>query len=131
VPFDLELYLLRHGDAGRRTAIAASPVSSDLPLTIAGREEIAVLARSLKHLNLKFEIVYLLRKNLSNILKSDFNLVVYNRTAEKGHSLVDDELMSTFLIKANTETNARMEIAEIAKEASIPPRTATRRIEKM
>jgi phosphohistidine phosphatase len=57
VPFDLELYLLRHGDAGRRTAIAASPVSSDLPLTIAGREEIAVLARSLKHLNLKFDVI--------------------------------------------------------------------------
>lgn len=57
VLFDLELYLLRHGDAGRRTAIVAGPDSSDLPLTIAGREEIAVLARSLKQLNLKFDVI--------------------------------------------------------------------------
>jgi phosphohistidine phosphatase len=57
VLFDLELYLLRHGDAGRRTAIGAGPYSSDLPLTIAGREEIAVLARSLKQLNLKFDVI--------------------------------------------------------------------------
>jgi phosphohistidine phosphatase len=57
VLFDLELYLLRHGDAGRRTAIAVGPDSSDLPLTIAGREEIAVLARSLKQINLKFDAI--------------------------------------------------------------------------
>jgi len=55
VLFDLELYLLRHGDAGRRTAIAAG--QDDLPLTIAGKQEIAVLARSLKHLNLKFDAI--------------------------------------------------------------------------
>ena len=55
--FDLELYLLRHGDAGRRTAIAAGQDSGDLPLTIAGKEEITVLARSLKHLNLKFDAI--------------------------------------------------------------------------
>jgi len=39
VLFDLELYLLRHGDAGRRTAIAAGQNSGDLSLTIAGRDE--------------------------------------------------------------------------------------------
>ena len=55
--FDLELYLLRHGDAGRRTSIAAGQDSGDLPLTIAGKEEITVLARSLKHLNLKFDAI--------------------------------------------------------------------------
>ena len=55
--FDLELYLLRHGDAGRRTATAAGPDSSDVPLTIAGREEIAVIARSLKHLNIKYDAI--------------------------------------------------------------------------
>jgi phosphohistidine phosphatase len=55
--FDLELYLLRHGDVGRRMAIAAGQNSGDLPLTIAGREEIAVLARSIKHLNLKFDAI--------------------------------------------------------------------------
>jgi phosphohistidine phosphatase len=57
VLFDLELYLLRHGDAGRRIAIATGQDSGDLPLTIAGREEIAVLARSFKHLNLKFDAI--------------------------------------------------------------------------
>jgi phosphohistidine phosphatase len=57
VLFDLELYLLRHGDAGRRMTIAAGQDSGDLPLTIAGREEITVLARSLKHLNLKFDAI--------------------------------------------------------------------------
>jgi phosphohistidine phosphatase len=57
VLFDLELYLLRHGDAGRRTVIAAGQDSGDLPLTIAGREEIAVLARSIKRLNLKFDAI--------------------------------------------------------------------------
>jgi len=57
VLFDLELYLLRHGDAGTRTVIAAGQDSGDLPLTIAGKEEITVLARSLKHLNLKFDAI--------------------------------------------------------------------------
>jgi phosphohistidine phosphatase len=57
VLFGLELYLLRHGDAGRRTAIVAGENSSELPLTIAGREEIAVIARSLKHLNIKFDAI--------------------------------------------------------------------------
>jgi len=60
VLFDLELYLLRHGDAGRRTTIAAGQDSGDLPLTIAGKEEITVLARSIKHLNLKFDTVELI-----------------------------------------------------------------------
>jgi phosphohistidine phosphatase len=57
VLFDLELYLLRHGDVGGRMAIAAGQNSGDRPLTIAGREEIAVLARSIKHLNLKFDAI--------------------------------------------------------------------------
>jgi phosphohistidine phosphatase len=53
VLFDLELYLLRHGDAGRSTAIAAGQDSGNLPLTIAGREEIALVARTVRMLNLK------------------------------------------------------------------------------
>jgi phosphohistidine phosphatase len=57
VIFDLELYLLRHGVAGRRMAISTGQNSGDLPLTIAGREEITVLATSLKHLNLKFDAI--------------------------------------------------------------------------
>jgi phosphohistidine phosphatase len=57
VLFDLDLYILRHGDAGKRIAVAAGQDSGDATLTIAGREEIAVLARSLKHLNLKFDAI--------------------------------------------------------------------------
>jgi len=53
----LELYLLRHGDAGRSTAIAAGQDSGDLPLTIAGREEIALVARSVRMLNLKISAI--------------------------------------------------------------------------
>jgi phosphohistidine phosphatase len=57
VLFDLDLYLLRHGDAGKRIAVAAGQDSGDAPLTIAGREEIAVIARSVKDLNLKFSAI--------------------------------------------------------------------------
>jgi phosphohistidine phosphatase len=53
----LELYLLRHGDAGRSTAIAAGQDSGDLPLTIAGREDIALVARSVRMLNLKISAI--------------------------------------------------------------------------
>jgi phosphohistidine phosphatase len=53
----LELYLSRHGDAGRSTAIAAGQDSGDLPLTIAGREEIALVARSVRMLNLKISAI--------------------------------------------------------------------------
>ena len=55
--FDLDLYLLRHGDAGKGMAVAAGQDSGDVPLTIAGREEIAVIARSVKMLNLKFSYI--------------------------------------------------------------------------
>ena len=53
----MELYLLRHGDAGRSTTIAAGQDSGDLPLTIAGREEIALVARSVRMLNLKISAI--------------------------------------------------------------------------
>jgi phosphohistidine phosphatase len=56
VLFDLDLYLLRHGDAGKRMA-AAGGNSGDVPLTIVGREEIAIIARSVKDLNLKFSAI--------------------------------------------------------------------------
>ena len=53
----MELYLLRHGDAGRSMAISAGQDSGDLPLTIAGREEIALVARSVRMLNLKISAI--------------------------------------------------------------------------
>ena len=53
----MELYLLRHGDAGRSTAIAAGEDSGDLPLTIAGREDIALVASSVRMLDLKISAI--------------------------------------------------------------------------
>jgi phosphohistidine phosphatase len=50
------LYLLRHGDAGKGMA-GAGGNSGDVPLTIVGREEIAIIARSVKDLNLKFSAI--------------------------------------------------------------------------
>ena len=55
--FDLDLYLLRHGDAGKRMAVAAGGNTGDVPLTIVGREEIAIIARSVKALNLRFSAI--------------------------------------------------------------------------
>ena len=57
MPFDLDLYLLRHGDAGKRMAVAAGGNTGDVPLTIVGREEIAIIARSVKALNLRFSAI--------------------------------------------------------------------------
>ena len=57
VLFDLDLYLLRHGDAGKRMAVAAGGNTGDVSLTIVGREEVAIIARSVKALNLKFSAI--------------------------------------------------------------------------
>lgn len=55
--FDLDLYLLRHGDPGKGMAVAAGGNTGDVPLTIVGREEIAIIARSVKALNLRFSAI--------------------------------------------------------------------------
>ena len=52
----MDLYLLRYGDAGKGMA-GAGGNSGDVPLTIVGREEIAIIARSVKDLNLKFSAI--------------------------------------------------------------------------
>lgn len=53
----MDLYLLRHGDAGKRATVAAGENSDDVSLTIAGREEIAVIARSVRDLDFKFDAI--------------------------------------------------------------------------
>lgn len=59
-PFSLErlnvMGPMDHGEQ-KRMAVAAGKESSDVPLTIAGREEIAIIARSVKDLNLKFSAI--------------------------------------------------------------------------
>jgi phosphohistidine phosphatase len=57
VLFDLDLYLLRHGDSGKGMAVPAGGNTGDVPLTIVGREEIAIIARAVKALNLRFSAI--------------------------------------------------------------------------
>jgi phosphohistidine phosphatase len=57
VLFDLDLYLLRHGDSGKGMAVAPGGNTGDVPLTIVGREEIAIIARAVKALNLRFSAI--------------------------------------------------------------------------
>jgi phosphohistidine phosphatase len=57
----LQLYLLRHGDSGK--SVSAAKISSvdrsgvDAPLTVTGKQDIEITARSLKVLKLKFTAI--------------------------------------------------------------------------
>jgi phosphohistidine phosphatase len=57
----LQLYLLRHGDSGK--SVSATKISSvdrsgvDAPLTVTGKQDIEITARSLKVLKLKFTAI--------------------------------------------------------------------------
>jgi phosphohistidine phosphatase len=53
----LDLYLLRHGDAGKIMAVTGGQNTGDVPLTSVGKEEIAVIARSVKGLNVRFSVI--------------------------------------------------------------------------
>ena len=91
--FDLDLYLLRHGDAGRGMVVAAGEDSGDVPLTIAGREEIAVIARSIKDLNLKFNAIVTsplkravqTSKIIAKILAMEKRLSIWNELVPEGN----------------------------------------------
>lgn len=51
----MELYILRHGEAGKR--IPSGSKDSERPLTVAGQEEVAEVAKALAKLNVKFDFV--------------------------------------------------------------------------
>lgn len=51
----MELVILRHGEAGDR--IAASSQDSERQLTVAGKGEVAAVARAMKDLGLKFDVI--------------------------------------------------------------------------
>ena len=53
----MDVYLLRHGDAGKIMAVTSGRNAGDVPLTTVGREEIAVIARSVKALNVRFSAI--------------------------------------------------------------------------
>ena len=53
----VDLYLLRHGDAGKRTTVVSGRNTDDVPLTTVGREEIAIIAKCVKTLNVRFSAI--------------------------------------------------------------------------
>ena len=91
--FDLDLYLLRHGDAGKRMAVAAGGNTGDVPLTIVGREEIAIIARSVKALNLRFSAIVTsplkralqTAKIIAKVLAIENRLSVWNDLVPEGN----------------------------------------------
>jgi phosphohistidine phosphatase len=93
VLFDLDLYLLRHGDAGKGMAVAAGGNSGDVPLTIVGREEIAIIARSVKDLNLKFSAIVTsplkravqTAKIIAKVLAMEKRISIWNELVPEGN----------------------------------------------
>jgi len=93
VLFDLDLYLLRHGDSGKRMAVAAGGNTCDVPLTIVGREEIAIIARSVKALNLRFSAIVTsplkravqTAKIIAKVLAIENRISVWNDLVPEGH----------------------------------------------
>ena len=51
----VELYILRHGEAGKR--IPSGSKDSERPLTVAGQEEVAQVAKALDRLGVRFDFV--------------------------------------------------------------------------
>ena len=51
----VELYILRHGEAGKR--IPSGSKDSERPLTVAGQEEVAEVAKALDRLGVRFDFV--------------------------------------------------------------------------
>ena len=90
--FDLDLFLLRHGDAGKRMA-GAGGNSGDVPLTIVGREEIAIIARSVKDLNLKFSAIVTsplkravqTAKIIAKVLAMEKRISIWNELVPEGN----------------------------------------------
>lgn len=88
----MDLYLLRHGDAGKRMA-GAGGNSGDVPLTIVGREEIAIIARSVKDLNLKFSAIVTsplkravqTAKIIAKVLAMEKRISIWNELVPEGN----------------------------------------------
>ena len=89
----MDLYLLRHGDAGKRMAVAAGGNTGDVPLTIVGREEIAIIARSIKDLNLKFSAIVTsplkravqTAKIIAKVLAMEKRISIWNELVPEGN----------------------------------------------
>ena len=89
----MDLYLLRHGDAGKGMAVAAGGNGGDVPLTIVGREEIAIIARSVKDLNLKFSAIITsplkravqTAKIIAKVLAMEKRISIWNELVPEGN----------------------------------------------
>jgi phosphohistidine phosphatase len=92
VLFDLGLYLLRHGEAGKGMA-GAGGNSGDVLLTIVGREEIAIIARSVKDLNLKISAIVTsplkravqTAKIIAKVLAMEKRISIWNELVPEGN----------------------------------------------
>ncbi|HEX2304876.1 MAG TPA: phosphohistidine phosphatase SixA [Nitrososphaeraceae archaeon] len=85
----MELFILRHGDAGQRSSQASD---QRRPLTSTGKVEILEIAKALKIIGLKFDLVitsplkraYDTAKIVSNIFNIGDRLQVWNELAPEG-----------------------------------------------
>jgi phosphohistidine phosphatase SixA len=93
VVFDLDLYLLRHGDAGKIMSVAGGGNSGDVPLTILGRDDVAIIARSVKDLNLKFNAIVTsplkraeqTAKIIAKVLAMEKRISIWNELVPEGN----------------------------------------------
>ena len=85
----MELYILRHGEAGQRSSQASDRIR---PLTSAGKVEILEIAKALKIIGLKFDLVvtsplkraYDTAMIVSDIFKIGNKVQVWNELAPEG-----------------------------------------------
>jgi phosphohistidine phosphatase len=86
----MELFILRHGEAGKR--LSSSIGDRSRPLTSTGKAEVQVEAKALKRIGIKFNIIvtsplkraYETATILASVYKSKNNLKVWNELAPEG-----------------------------------------------
>jgi phosphohistidine phosphatase len=90
---NLDLFLLRHGDAGKIMAATGGRNTGDVPLTTVGREEIAVISRSVKALNVRFSAIATsplkravqTAKIIAEVLAMEKKISVWNELVPEGN----------------------------------------------
>ncbi len=89
----MDLYLLRHGDAGKIMSLSGGGNSGDVPLTILGIDDVAIIARSVKDLNLKFNAIVTsplkravqTAKIIAKVLAMEKRLSIWNELVPEGN----------------------------------------------
>ncbi len=88
----MELFVLRHGEAGQRSSMASDRIR---PLTSAGKAEIHEIAKALKIIGLKFDLIvisplkraYDTAMIVSDIFKIGNKVQVWNELAPEGQRI--------------------------------------------